>query len=356
VTADYTLWSVQSFATPALVARDVAGTPRSAVGIPGTAGQQILYGNARQTGDLRSGLQIVAGYWLDDCHLWAVSGDFFYLSTGTSNGQFSSSGDPPLSRPFFNVATGMPDAELVSYPGVLAGTVSVNAHNTFVGAGGFLQRNLCCGPLGCDPCTPSWYRVDLLAGYRYYGLDDSLQIRENLVATGPGAVPAGTSIVVTDRFHTSNQFNGVLLGVSGWAQYGNWALGLRAGAALGDLHRELDVSGSTVVTVPGQPPSTRSGGLLAQPTNIGHYSSDTFTVVPELGLTVGYQVTRNITIRVGYTFVYLPNLWRAGDQIDRSIDPAQLRGMPGTLGHPAAVLASSAAVIQGLNFGATLRY
>jgi hypothetical protein len=356
VQADYVLWSVQGFQTPALVARDVPGTARSAVGIPGTAGQQILSGNARQTGDLRSGFYINGGVWLDECRQWALSGDFFFLSTGTDNGRFSSAGDPPLSRPFFNVATNAPDAELVSFPGVLSGTVSVTARNTFAGGGAFLQRNLCCAFDGCDPCNPRGYRIDLLAGYRTYRLDDFLQIREDLLAVGPGPVQPGTTIVVTDRFRTENMFNGALVGLSGSALYGNWSFNLRAGAALGDMHRVLDVAGSTVVTVPGQPPSVRNGGLLAQPTNSGRFTSDTFTVVPELRLTVGYRITQCIYAHVGYTFVYLPSLWRVGDQIDRGIDPIQLTGGTSTLGRPAPVLASSGSVVQGMNFGLTFRY
>jgi hypothetical protein len=169
-------------------------------------------------------------------------------------------------------------------------------------------------------------------------------------------VPAGTSIVVTDRFSTNNTFNGALLGLSGSGQYGKWVFAARGGAALGDMYRELVVDGSTVVTVPGLPASTRSGGLLAQATNMGRFASDTFTVAPELNLTLGYQLNRWASVHVGYTFVYLPNVWRAGDQIDRRVDPAQLTGGVGTLGHPGPVLASTGAAIQGMNFGITFRY
>jgi Putative beta barrel porin-7 (BBP7) len=42
-------------------------------------------------------------------------------------------------------------------------------------------------------------------------------------------------------------------------------------------------SGGATVTTP--------GGLYALPGNIGHYTHDEFSVVPELGINVGYQVT-----------------------------------------------------------------
>jgi hypothetical protein len=356
ITADYVLWSVQSDRLPALVARDVPGTPRGAVGLPGTPGQQTLFGASGAAGEMRSGLFINGGLWLDECHKWAISGDFFFLGSGNSGGTFSSAGDPPLSRPFLNAATGTPDAELVSYPGVLAGGVTVGVRNTFVGAGGFIQYNLCCGGNPSDPCNPTSYRVDLLTGYRYYALNDFIQIQENLVANGQAGVPIGTAITVTDRFHTENSFQGGLIGLSSGVQCGKWLFDFRGGVDLGDMHRESIIEGTTVVQLPGQPPTVRVGGLLAQPSNIGRYTSDTFTAVPEFGMNVGYQLTKGVSVHVGYTFVFLPNVWRAGDQIDHSVDPIQLTGAASPLGRPAPIFASTSAVVQGINFGVKVRY
>ena len=356
VTADYLLWAVKSGGTPPLVARDPPGTPRAAVGVPTTPGRSVLFGGPGLNGDLRSGFRIGGGFWLDPDRHWALSGDFFLLGSGTDGGTFASPGDPPLSRPFFNVVTGLPDAELVGFPGSLSGSVSVSARNTFVGAGAFLRRNLCCDFDASDPCGARGYRVDLLAGYRYYGLNDDLRVREDLLSTGQPGAPPGTRIVVTDRFRTTNSFNGGLLGLAGGAQSGRWSADFRGGASLGNLHRGLTIDGSTVVTVPGQVPSTRTGGLLAQRSNIGRYTSDVFTVAPEFGANIGYQLTPGVRIRAGYTFLYLPNAWRAGDQIDRGIDPVQLRGGVGALGRPAPVLASTGAFVQGVNVGLTFRY
>ena len=358
ISADYLLWTVQSSGTPPLVVADVPGTPRAAVGGPSTPGQQVLFGGSGLNGDLRSGFRIDAGFWLGACRRWAISADFFLLESENEGGTFSSTGNPPLSRPFFNVLTGRPDAELVAFPGVLSGSVTVDARNTFGGAGAFLQGNLCaldpCDP--CDPCTTG-YRLDFRAGYRRFELNDTLQVREDLLTVSQQMqVPPGTRIVVNDRFRTENTFDGGLLGLTGDVRRGRWSADFRTGVSLGNLNRVLTIEGSTAVAVPGQPPAARIGGLLAQRSNVGRYTSDTFTAIPEVGLNLGYQLTPGLRVHVGYTFIYLPNTWRAGDQIDRVVDPTQLAGIPSPFGRPAARLVSTGTAVQGLNVGLLLRY
>jgi hypothetical protein len=356
LSADYLLWAVQSNGVPPLVVGDLTGTPRSAVGLPGTLGQQTLFGGTDLNGNLRSGLRVTGGLWLDGQRRWGLEGDFFFLATGSDGGTFSSSGSPPLARPFFNVAAGMPDAELVALPGLLSGSVAVDARNTFNGGGLFLRRNLCCASDACDPCTVSGYRLDVLAGYRHFALDDTIQVREDLLTVAPTQVPPGTRLVVTDRFRTENTFDGALLGLAGDVRRGRWSADFRGGASFGNLHRALVIDGGTVIAVPGQPATARVGGLLAQPSNIGRYTSDAFTTVPEVGLNLGCQLTRGLRAHIGYTFIYLPNTWRAGDQIDRVVDPTQLAGAASPLGRPAATRASTGTAVQGVNFGLMLRY
>jgi hypothetical protein len=75
-----------------------------------------------------------------------------------------------------------------------------------------------------------------------------------------------------------------------------------------------------------------------------------------VGLNLGYQLTPGLRAHVGYTLIWLPNTWRAGDQIDRVIDPNQLAGAASLFGRPAARLASTGTAVQGINFGLLLRY
>jgi hypothetical protein len=339
-----------------LVVADQPGTARSAVGLPTTPGQKVLFGGPGLNGGLRTGFRINAGLWLDCARLWGFEGDYFFLGSAHDSGSFTAPSGFPLSRPFFNISTGLPDAELVSFPGVVSGSVTVSARNTFNGGGAFVRRNLCCNFDTCDPCCVTGYRIDFLAGYRHFQMNDTLQVREDLTSLAQAQVPPGTRIIVTDRFRTENTFDGALIGFAGDVRYGRWSADFRTGVSLGNLHRTLAIDGGTVVTQPGQPAVTRVGGLLAQASNIGRYTSDSFTTVPEVGVNLGYQITPALRVHVGYTFFYLPNTWRAGDQIDTVVDPTQLAGAVSPFGRPAARLASTGTVVQGVSFGLLFRY
>ena len=73
-------------------------------------------------------------------------------------------------------------------------------------------------------------------------------------------------------------------------------------------------------------------------------------------MNVGLELSEGVLINVGYTLVYMPNTWRAGDQIDRGVDPGQLRGAVNALGRPLPTFASTGTVVQGFNVGFTFRF
>ena len=119
---------------------------------------------------------------------------------------------------------------------------------------------------------------------------------------------------------------------------------------LGDNLSDLTVGGSTITTLPDGRSGTFVGGLLAQETNIGKYQRNQFAVLPELGVTVGYNLTCQLRATLGYTFIYWNNVLRAGDQIDSSL--SQLPPEPPTGTHePAALMKTTDFSAQGLRAG-----
>src|SRR5262249_61747030 len=100
-----------------------------------------------------------------------------------------------------------------------------------------------------------------------------------------------------------------------------------------------------------------NSGLLALPTNSGRFGRDQFSVVPETGVNLSYQLCPNLRIFMGYTFLYWNNVARPGGQIDTVLNTTQQSG--GTLtgpARPAFAFHNSDFWAHGLNFGLELRY
>jgi hypothetical protein len=310
---EWLYWITSGQAIPAAVTTAPVGTPRAVAGSLGQPTTATLFGGNRVNNDFRNGFRVSAGTWLDGDHRFGVEGDFFFLGNSRQGFAAMSDGSQVVTRPFTNALTGAPDAELVSFPNVVAGRVSVDSKSSLLGAGVNGLFNLCCGPCG---------RLDLLVGYKYLNLVDQLTFREQLVALpGQAAVPAGTAFSLQDRFTTRNNFHGVPIGLSGEWRFGDFFVGGRAAVALGVNRQTTDIDGRTVITLPGGVPMGFAGGLYAQPSNIGHYERSAFAVLPEAGLRVGVQLTDFARAYVGYNFLYLSNVQRAGDQVDQALNP-----------------------------------
>jgi hypothetical protein len=105
--------------------------------------------------------------------------------------------------------------------------------------------------------------------------------------------------------------------------------------------------------------AVRQGGLLTQPTNIGERDRNVFSVVPEIGVNVGYQVTDGLRVFAGYSFMYWTNVVRPGDQVDRVVNVTQLPGSPVPFSGPARPAFSwndTDFWAQGFNLGLEMRY
>jgi hypothetical protein len=243
-----------------------------------------------------------------------VEADYFFLGQQNAGANFNSGTTPVLARPFTIANTGAPFSEFASFPGISTGGIAISAPANLWGAGARVRHPLCCG---CD------WNMDLLAGFQFLSLNESLTITESAVFPPGGPFPAlaGRSFVATDRFATENRFYGGQVGIDSWARRGNWLVGLRALVALGSTHQVVDIQGSQRATDLAGRVSTFQGGLLALPgANIGRVERDDFTVVPQVGLNLGYQVTERITLFAGYSFLYWSSVVRPGDQIDPVLD------------------------------------
>jgi hypothetical protein len=348
-------WGIRSPRFPTLVTTST--TP--GVQFPGALGDPntiALFGGPMDT-DLggRVGGRLTAGYWFGDDCLWGIEGSVFSLAERSLRFDASSPPFPVLSRPFINALNGPPPfvnvnsmtgganiVEITARPGTASGSINVDAPSSLWGAELDGRANLWCGCL---------FRLGLLAGVRYLDLKEGLHITENEIsevasaATMPALMP-GTPILTTDRFDTRNQFVGGQLGLVGEFHKAPWYVEVRAKVALGETRQVLDITGDQFIAGVPQvsPPGMGPGGLLALSSNIGHFSRDHFSVVPELGLTVGYDITSHMRVFVGYNFLFWSDVLRPGDQIDPVLDP---RRIPNVLAmNPAFAAATSGIPFQ----------
>jgi hypothetical protein len=355
VNGEALLWWMKSANLPPLVTASPPGTPRADVGVLGTPGTTVEFGGSPVNGDLRLGGRITAGLWLDCDQTFGVEGYFFQLADQTQ--RFTGGTPANVGRPFIDTKTGLPNAELVSFPGFLNGNLQASASSgSLIGAGVLARASLCCG---CDCCVGG-YRLDALVGYRFLSLTDRVGISENLTSTDPAqtVAPLGTNILLADSFHTTNQFHGADLGLAGEGRWNSWTLGGTVRVALGCTHERADINGSTTVTVPGFLPVISSGGLLALSSNSGVHTRDAFAVVPEVRLQLAYDLSACMRVHVGYSFLYWSQVVRAGDQIDLVVNPALLPpALPGASPQrPAFNFQGTGFWAQGIDLGLEFRF
>jgi hypothetical protein len=310
--AEYLLWAVKGDDVPPLVTQaPPGGAP--ALGVGGT---QILYGDRPLGNGPRSGGRLNMGWWFDPDHTLGVDIGGFFLAEKVSFFSIASApGGPVIGRPFFNTTPGIvpgQDYELVGGTDIngqsLAGNVEVRHSSSLWGYDINIRKNWLCGPS---------FNVDWLFGYRQMGLDETLQIRENLnLVDGSGA-----NVLVNDRFQSQNRFYGGQVGLIGelWL-YDRISLGGFFKLGLGYTRASTAVEGLTAASVPGQGTFVGPGGLYTGATNIGHYTRHSFSVVPELGLNLGYSVTDWMRLTVGYNFLYWTNVARPGRQLDTTVN------------------------------------
>ncbi len=350
--AEYLLWVPQNQSLPPLVTVSPAGTPLASAGVIGPSTTAVAFD--RFSDPARSGMRLGGGFYFTRDALWGADFNYWFLAPWSRDFTAASTGGPIVGRPFTEIGPvgAGPAAELVAFPGLLAGSVNVHSYQNLWGLDTNLRRQLWCGPNGF---------LDLLLGYRHLTLTEHLDINENLTVTGaPGAV--GTNILISDRFHTSNNFNAPQIGLAGqWNFAPRWYLAGSVKLAMGVNHQTVDINGTTVFNIPGVATVPQSGGLLALPTNIGSRSADRFAVLPEVGLKLGYNITPNLSVYAGYDFLYISSVVRPGAQIDPTLNSSQ---RPNAFGpqplvgaaRPASLFAGQDFWVQGFNFGLLYRY
>ena len=350
------------------------------VGSPGTT---VLLGQGNTTGrdtmvsDRRAGGRLRFGWWLSNFPGWAIDGEYFSLGNSVDTFRAQGTAANPVALGFDEVNPTLlqnlynNDPNATSESSKIIDRATFRAQSRLDGGAFHFRKSLCCSS-GCRPglitCgdVPFQSKWEGFVGYRYMQLNESLQ--GDYAATIPSN-PV-TALTAMDHFGTLNQFNGADFGVNWQGRRGYWSTDLMMRLALGNNHQRVNIQGSSLLTTTTnnttrtifQSPNT---GIYAAPSNIGLYQQDVLAVIPELGATLGYQLTQRIKLTAGYTFIYWSRVVRPGDQMDREINSLN----NGLLTAPAAALNPRISPdkpqfefketdywVQGLNLGGEYRW
>lgn len=347
----------------------VTTSPPGSLGVIGAPGTEVLFGDSGFNFEAFSGARLTLGIWLDKCdHRWAWESSGFFLERRKSEFLAVSSvtGTPVLARPFVNAITGAEDAHLVSAPGQFAGDIGIGSSSGFYG----FESNL----VYANFYTQNNIIVDLLGGLRYLSMREDLGAFQTSTLLSGGTagfsgaiLTAPATVDIIDRIQTRSEFYGGQFGARGEYRMGGFFVNARGKLAFGSSHEIVAIDGasrlSNSIAAGGtvQPPITVPNGFLALSSNVGRYSRDRFSVVPEIGFNVGYQCCETIRLFMGYTFLYWSDVVRPGDQVSRTINPttiptSQAFGVPIGPAQPAFAFQHSDFWAQGLNFGLEIRY
>ena len=142
-------------------------------------------------------------------------------------------------------------------------------------------------------------------------------------------------------------------------RYSCWELDYFGKIALGWNDAQVRINGQTTSTRSGATPVVRDGGFYALESNSGIYDDSDFAAVFQVGTNLAYWFTERLGLRVGYTFMLWPDVFRAGDQIDQTINPnllpPPLQPLTGPR-RPAAIRRDTSFWAQGLNLGIEYRF
>jgi hypothetical protein len=332
------LWWPKAHPVPPLVTATRSGAPP----VPGGPDTILLVGNrSLGTPDVAGG-RFVLGSSLNEAQTLGFELAYFFLGSRTLKNTASAFGNPrvaALGLPYVNALTGQQDVFPTAAPGVAAGSVYTTTTTRVQGAEANFVANL---------IDNRRLRLNGLLGYRYFQVQEGLTVEQFRQAGGV----AGT---IYDEFDAHNRFNGGQLGLHADISLGVVYCELTGKVALGQTFEVVRIDGATAIG--GYVP----GGVYALPSNIGRYTRSMFAVVPEGIFKVGVKLSDSGRFYVGYNFIYLSDAVRPGDQIDRTLNPANIPSLNPAGGfvppdRPRPLLTRSEFWAQGLVFGLETRY
>jgi hypothetical protein len=334
--ADYLFWFVRPQSSPGLI-QAVTGSATSNSGFNQSQVVTLFPYNKIDYG-IFSGVRGTIGFWLNPQQTVGLESTYMWFGRTDVHDGFFSSSTAILGRAFVDAATGRNSLYQVSSPGTVDGVITVRSKFHLEGGeANFLLNAQAFGP-----------RLNLLAGFRYLDMSESLRVSEFSHGTN-------FSIRSFDQFGTRNQFWGGQLGLR-WGYEGRRLVANVSGkVGFGAMDEHVQINGNTNFSN-GNGTASASGGVLALASNIGAYSRIRPAFVPEAVVNLGYKFAPWGTLTVGYNFLYSTEVVRPGGQMDNVVNTSNLPFAGGTSGRPAFLFKGEDFWVQGINLGLRLQY
>jgi hypothetical protein len=362
VTFDYLLGFAKSQTQPYPM---ITTSGPAAGGVLGNTSTLVLHSQSDLGYNLFNGARIEAGFWQDDARRYGyyMSGFFTEQKSNIFNGNSDPSGQPLIARPYINATNGASEVVLTSFPTYLSGGITARSSGQLWGAEGGPIVNLF---RSCPDELVLW-NINLLTGFRYLQVSESLNIEQNSTLLSTAAFDgklygAGSAISIMDDFQTTNRFYGGQLGLSTEMRMNRWYLQATGKVALGVMNERIDINGTSTLSGPGSTNvSVIRAGMFANANNSGRFNEDRFAVIPEVGVNLGYTWRSWLTTSVGYNFLYVSRVARPTDQYSAIVNPALIPvspsyGINSTVQTPNLVGSQDSFWFQGVNFTITMRY
>ncbi len=354
VRGDWLLWNFRNTPVPALITTGNPALPNPAV--PGGGNFTPLGAGPIDLGAF-NGARVTLGQWFDpDGELGAELSGFAFGREGSAAFFAGSAATPVLSVPVIGT-NGAPTVFDFAFPGRFVGALGVRTASQLWGAEGTLLHRW-----HGDGCLS----IDGLFGYRFLQLNERVELFGRSQATGAlgtfgGAIlPAGVTVFTRDAFRGRTEFHGAQVGGRAEWRRDMFTLTAFGKGGAGINVQTLRVEGNTTATGAGAT-RTLAGGVRGLRSNIGRETNTDFSLIGETGVELGFQVTKSMSLRVGYNLLFWSDVLRPGNVIDPVVSFNQVPIDPtfranAVAARPATVFRSSDFLAHGLVVGVLFDY
>ena len=337
-------------------------SPTAATATFGNPSSRVLVGGSDIEYSNFSGVRVSGGYWITNNESVGVEGNLFFLPQRRGGTATAIGSDilPVLSRPFFDTTTNRQNSRILTQPGAFLGTIRTDANQELWGAE--------IGPVWRALDRGGRWTVDVLSGFKFLSLEEDLAISDTSTGQRGGAtlfqgrvVAGGGTTAVNDRIETSNKFYGGIVGLRTNLHVEAFTFTVGGKLGLGVMDETVRANGSTTLSGTAAATTTSSGGFFVPNGTAGVFRRTEFTTIPELNTNLAVQVTSHLTLTLGYTYLYIDNVVRPGDQLNTRLNSTLLPtstnfGVNSGVRQAGIPFSTSTYWAQGFNLGLNVGY